>query len=116
MIILRSLANNQCLKLSLLALSSYVITWVRFMSKGPAIVVKVGRKGVVVLPKALRELVGIEEKSLVILGVEEGRIIIKPLKVIRVEATKKARRGLEEALSEEYRLEEEKTRRIVGRK
>jgi len=97
-------------------LSSYVITWVRFLSKGPTVVVKVGRKGVIVIPKALRELVGIEEKSLVILGVEKGKIVIKPLKVVRVEATKKARRVLEEALSEEYRLEEEKARRIIERK
>ncbi|RLE88591.1 MAG: AbrB family transcriptional regulator [Thermoprotei archaeon] len=86
------------------------------MSKGPTVVVKVGRKGVIVIPKALRELVGIEEKSLVILGVEKGKIVIKPLKVVRVEATKKARRVLEEALSEEYRLEEEKARRIIERK
>ena len=93
-----------------------IVTWVEFLSKSLTVVTKVGRKGVIVIPKALRELIGIEEKSLVILRVEGDEILIKPLKVLRVEASKEARKVLEEALSEEYWLEEEKAGRIAERR
>ncbi|PSN97180.1 AbrB family transcriptional regulator, partial [Candidatus Marsarchaeota G2 archaeon ECH_B_SAG-F08] len=39
--------------------------------------VKVGKKGYIVLPKLVRELVGIKENEELILRVEEGRVVIK---------------------------------------
>ncbi len=42
------------------------------------IISKVGRKGVVVLPKAIRELTGIHERSLVIIEADEDKVVIRP--------------------------------------
>jgi AbrB family looped-hinge helix DNA binding protein len=42
-------------------------------------VVKVHRKGIVVLPKGVREALGIEEGTLLELKVEGGRILLEPL-------------------------------------
>jgi len=42
-------------------------------------VIKVHRKGIIVLPKSVREALGIEEGSLLVLEVEDNRILIKPL-------------------------------------
>lgn len=42
-------------------------------------VIKVHRKGVIVLPKSVREALGIEEGSLLMLEVEGDKIVIKPL-------------------------------------
>ncbi len=44
------------------------------------IVVKVRRKGVLILPKALRELVGIEEGDEVVAEVVDGSIVLRPLR------------------------------------
>lgn len=73
-------------------------------------VLKVGRKGVVVLPKALREEVGIGEGSEVLAEVREGVLIIKPFKprVVRID-----RRLVDKLLREEWELEEEKARRTL---
>lgn len=43
-------------------------------------VVRVRRKGVIILPKALRERVGIEEGGEVVAEVVGGSIVLKPLK------------------------------------
>ncbi len=42
-------------------------------------VVKVYRKGIIVLPKSVREKAGIEEGMLLKVHVEDGRIVLKPL-------------------------------------
>jgi len=42
--------------------------------------VKVGKKGYIVLPKLVRELVGIKENEELILRVEEGRVVLEPEK------------------------------------
>jgi len=74
-------------------------------------VLKVRKKGVLILPKALRETIGINEGE-VIAEAEENTIIIKPLKprIVKID-----RRVVEELLSEEKRLEEEKFREIFGK-
>ncbi|MEM0308133.1 MAG: AbrB/MazE/SpoVT family DNA-binding domain-containing protein [Thermofilaceae archaeon] len=73
-------------------------------------VLKVGKKGVVVFPKALREGAGIREGGEVIAEVRDGAVIIKPLKpkVVNVDS-----RLVEKLLREEWELEEEKARRIL---
>jgi antitoxin MazE len=74
-------------------------------------VLKVRKKGVLILPKALRKATGIDEGE-VVAEAEENTIIIKPLKprVVKID-----RCIVEELLSEERRLEEEKFREILGK-
>ena len=38
----------------------------------------VGKKGYVIIPKSIRELVGIKEGDVLTLTVENGRIVLKP--------------------------------------
>jgi len=79
------------------------------------IISKVGRKGVVALPKAIRELTGIHERSLVIIEADEDKVVIRPLRVVRAKASKKARYELEKSLREDYILEEEKAEGLAKR-
>ena len=74
-------------------------------------VLKVRKKGVLILPKALRKTIGINEGE-VLAEAKEDMIIIKPLKpkVVKID-----QRVVEELLSEEKRLEEEKFREIFGK-
>ena len=75
-----------------------------------AVVLKVRRKGILILPKEIREKVGIEEDSEVIVEIKDNSIIIKPLKpkVVRVDPG-----IIEEFLREEYVLEERRYEGIV---
>jgi len=73
-------------------------------------VLKVGKKGVIVLPKAFRERVGIEEGGEVLAEVVGDAIVLRPLKprIVNVDP------GIVEAiLAEERREWEEKLKRIV---
>ena len=49
-----------------------------------SVITRVGRKGVVVIPKKLREAVGLEEGSYVIMELREGVILLRPFTVRRV--------------------------------
>ena len=75
-----------------------------------AVVLKVRRKGILILPKEIREKVGIEEDSEVIVEIKDNSIIIKPLKpkVVRVDPG-----IIEEFLREEYVLEERRYEEIT---
>jgi len=42
-------------------------------------VTRVYRKGIVVLPKDIRERAGVEEGTLLEVSVEEGKIVLKPI-------------------------------------
>lgn len=42
-------------------------------------VIKVHKKGVIVLPKSIREELGIDEGTLLEVTIEEGKIVLKPL-------------------------------------
>ncbi len=75
---------------------------------------KVGSKGVVFIPKAIREDVGVNEKDLIIIESDGEKITIRPVRVTRVKASRKIREVIEEALSEEYELEEAKADRLAG--
>lgn len=51
---------------------------------GSSVITRVGRKGVVVIPKKLRDAVGLEEGSYVIMEIRGGGILLKPFTVKRV--------------------------------
>ncbi len=42
-------------------------------------VIKVHKKGLIVLPKSIREELGIDEGTLLEVTIEEGKIVLKPL-------------------------------------
>ncbi|MCS7098163.1 MAG: AbrB/MazE/SpoVT family DNA-binding domain-containing protein [Candidatus Methanomethyliaceae archaeon] len=68
------------------------------------VVLKIRKKGVLILPKALRKSAGIEEGE-VIAEVRDGEIVIRPLKPKVVDIDRSI---IERLLSEEKKLEEEK--------
>lgn len=74
------------------------------------VVLRLRRKGVLILPKSLREAAGIGEGE-VTAEVRDGEIVIRPLKprVVDVEPS-----IIEELLGEENRLEEEKFKRALS--
>jgi AbrB family looped-hinge helix DNA binding protein len=69
------------------------------------VILKVRRKGVIVLPKALREEAGIEEESEVIAEAGSGAVVLKPLKLREVDVDPKL---VEEILREEGEAEARK--------
>lgn len=72
---------------------------------GLTIRLRVGRKGYIILPKAIREAVGIEEGDEVIVEIRDG-IVLKPVK-----------RGVNiEGLRESLRKHVEKLRKIQDRR
>lgn len=73
------------------------------------VVLKVRKKGVLILPKPLREAAGIGEGE-VFVEAKEGEIVIKPLKPRVVDIDPQI---VEELFSEESDLEEEKFKRIL---
>ncbi len=68
------------------------------------------------IPKAIRESIGIEEKSLIVIESDGEKIVIRPLRVVRVRVSQEARQEIEEALREEQELEEEKAERLVKKR
>jgi len=68
-------------------------------------VLKVRRKGIVILPKRLREEAGIREGDDLLAEAINGRIILKSLKPTVVDVDLEL---VEKLLGEEYRLEAEK--------
>ncbi len=73
-------------------------------------VLKVRKKGVVILPKKLREEAGIKEGDEVIAEASEGMIVLKPLKPKVVDVDPEL---IEEFLREEYGLEGRKCGNIL---
>ncbi len=74
-------------------------------------VLKIRRKGIIILPKKLREMLGVEEGDLVIAETMDGKIIMKTLKPKIVDVDPNL---IEELLREEYILEENKYRRMMS--
>jgi len=52
--------------------------------------VEVGRKGYIIIPKSVRELIGIKEGDVLTLTVENGRIVLEPER--RISLSEVARR------------------------
>jgi len=69
------------------------------------VVLKVKKKGILIIPKKLREISGINEGDEVIVEAEKGIIRITPLKPRIVDVDPKL---IEDFLREELRLEEKK--------
>ena len=80
-------------------------------------VTRVLKKGVIVIPKVLREEVGIKEGDLVVVKRVEDRIVIEPLErrltLVTVDSGL-VDRILREIDEEEKRLEMEKLKRVFG--
>ena len=68
-------------------------------------VLRVRRKGVIILPKALRAAAGIEEESEVVAEAGPGVVVLKPLKLREVDVDPKL---VEEILREEGEAEARK--------
>jgi len=73
-------------------------------------VLKVGRKGIVVLPKAFREKVGIEEGGKVVLEIVGNSLVLKPLKPLVVDIDPEV---LRKVILEEKREWEERIDRVA---
>ncbi|MFZ8823905.1 MAG: AbrB/MazE/SpoVT family DNA-binding domain-containing protein [Desulfurococcales archaeon] len=73
-------------------------------------VLKVGKKGVVILPKRLRAEAGIEEESLILAEVRDNNIILRPLKPVTVSIDWAV---VEKLLAEEREDEEEKVLELL---
>jgi len=58
--------------------------------------VKVGRKGYIIIPKSIRELVGIKEGDVLTLTVENGRIVLEPERNVSLPEVAKRLREHEE--------------------
>lgn len=69
-------------------------------------IVRVGRKGLIVIPVDVREALGISEGSLLSLELGEGVVILKPLKPLRVRLGARVQEIVRESKREEFELEE----------
>jgi len=74
------------------------------------VLLKVGKKGVVIIPKKLREVLGIKEGDELIAEASGGALVMRPFKPKIVEIDPSL---VEEVLSEEGRLEREKVESLV---
>ena len=52
--------------------------------------VEVGKKGVVVIPKAVRDLVGVKEGDLLRVSVQDGKIVLEPERRVDVDEIRRA--------------------------
>lgn len=52
--------------------------------------VEVGKKGVVVIPKAIRDLVGVKEGDLLRVSVVDGKIVLEPERKVDISELMKA--------------------------
>lgn len=69
-------------------------------------IVRVGRKGVIVIPVDVREALGIVEGSLLSLELSGGAIVLKPLKPLRIKLGARVQEIVRESKREELELEE----------
>ena len=61
-----------------------------------AVKVVVGKKGCIIIPKSIRELVGIKEGDVLTLTVENGRIVLEPERRVSLSEVAKRLREHEE--------------------
>jgi len=61
-----------------------------------AVKVVVGRKGYIIIPKSIRELVGIKEGDVLTLTVENGRVVLDPERKVSLSEVAKRLREHEE--------------------
>ncbi len=75
------------------------------------VVLKVGRKGIVVLPKRLREALGVGEGDEIVAEVRGGEAVLRPLKPVVVDVDPSLVEGI---LREEYELEKRRYSGMVS--
>ena len=75
------------------------------------VILKVYRKGIIILPKRLREVLGVREGDSVIAEVLEDKVVIRALKPRVVDVNPEI---VEEILSEEYSVEMDKYKRMIS--
>jgi len=63
-----------------------------------AVKVVVGRKGYIIIPKSIRELVGIKEGDVLTLTVENGRVVLDPERKVSLPEVAKRLREHEESV------------------
>ena len=73
------------------------------------VVLKLRRKGVLILPKEIRTALGVEEGDSLIAELEGNSLILKPFKIKRVRVKREL---VEKLLREELELEERKYEQI----
>jgi len=61
-----------------------------------AVKVVVGKKGCIIIPKSIRELVGIKEGDVLTLTVENGRVVLEPERKVSLSEVAKRLREHEE--------------------
>ncbi|MCC5999220.1 MAG: AbrB/MazE/SpoVT family DNA-binding domain-containing protein [Thermofilum sp.] len=69
-------------------------------------IIRVSKKGVIVIPVEVREVLGIKEGDLLTLELIDDTMVIKPLRPLRVKLGGKAQEIVREAKREELELEE----------
>ena len=74
-------------------------------------VLRVRKKGIIILPKRIREALGIDEGDEVIVEVNDGELIMRALKPEVVDVDPKL---VEKILREEYELEKKRYMRMIG--
>ncbi|MGQ4892114.1 MAG: AbrB/MazE/SpoVT family DNA-binding domain-containing protein [Candidatus Njordarchaeia archaeon] len=74
-------------------------------------VVKVRKKGIIILPKRIREQANLSEGDDLLAIVEEGKIILEKLEPLKVKVDPKE---IEKILREELVLEDKKIEEILG--
>jgi len=63
-----------------------------------AVKVVVGKKGYIIIPKSIRELVGIKEGDVLTLTVENGRVVLEPERKVSLPEVAKRLREHEESV------------------
>jgi AbrB family looped-hinge helix DNA binding protein len=69
-------------------------------------VIRMGKRGKIVLPKDARKALGIKEGDTLLLELAGGKIILKPLQQLRVKLGTRAEEIVRETKKEELKLEE----------
>jgi antitoxin MazE len=75
------------------------------------VILKVYKKGIIVLPKRLREILGINEGDMIVAEVMGDKLVMRALKPKVVDVDPKI---VEEILREEYELEKNKYTRMIS--
>ncbi len=73
-------------------------------------IVKLGKKGIIVLPKGIREAIGVNEGDKLVVKVEGDKLVLKPLKPLVVDVDPGVVR---EILRKERKLEEERIAKFL---
>ncbi|MHA1589074.1 MAG: AbrB/MazE/SpoVT family DNA-binding domain-containing protein [Candidatus Njordarchaeales archaeon] len=77
------------------------------------VILKIGKKGIIVLPKRIRDAMGVREGDSLIAKIEGRRIILEPFRPIRIRINREI---IDKLLEEEIILEKESIQEILKRR